>query len=154
MTLKLSPFVGGAVLCALPVLVACGGRGLPAPPEPEPPATGASTTIRPSSIPSGSLSLRDLLQGKASGLEFITGADGSERMQIRGISTIGSGQQNPQPLVLVDNIEVPSNQLSSALAGLTRDDIRKVDVLKDVASTSSYGMRGAGGVILITTTRR
>jgi len=143
-----------AALCALPVLSACGGRGLPSPEAPDPPATGAATTINANTIPSGSLTLQDLLRGKASGLEFISDGAGNERIQIRGISTIGQGTQNPQPLILVDNIEVPANQLSTALSGLTRDDIRKVDVLKDVASTSSYGMRGAGGVILIFTTRR
>ena len=145
---KLAPAVA---LCALPFLGACAGQGLDEPKLPDPPREGASTTITTATVPSGSLSLRELLQGKAAGLEFVTQADGTERIQIRGIASIN---QTPEPLIQVDNIEVPANQLSSALAGLTRNDIRRVDVLKDVASTSSYGMRGAGGVILIFTNRR
>ena len=151
MSLKLASFVSGAALCALPLLSACGSGGLPDPDIPRPEPTGASTTINQSQVPSGSLTLQELLQGKASGLEFITQGDGSQRIQIRGMASIS---QTPQPLILVDNIEIPVNQLSSALAGLTRDDIKRVDVLKDVASTSSYGMRAAGGVILIFTARR
>jgi len=147
-----SSFVSGIVLVgALSLLGACGGPGLPEPEAPAPPATGAAATVRPSQVPSGELTLQELLRGKTSGLEFIAQGDGTERIRIRGI---GSMSQTPEPLVLVDNIEIPANQLRSALAGLTRDDIRKVDVLKDVASTSGYGMRAAGGVIIIYTTRR
>lgn len=50
-------------------------------------------------------------------------------------------------------MQVSAGQLETALAGLTTADIRQIDVLKDVASTAIYGMRGAGGVILITTRR-
>ena len=151
MSSKWLSFLSGAALCALPVLAACGSGGLPEPEPPRPEPTSASTTISQSQIPSGSLGLQELLQGKASGLEFVTEGDGSQRIQIRGMASIS---QTPQPLIMVDNIEIPVNQLSSALAGLTRDDIKRVDVLKDVASTSSYGMRAAGGVILIYTNRR
>jgi TonB-dependent SusC/RagA subfamily outer membrane receptor len=48
---------------------------------------------------------------------------------------------------------VRGESLASALAGLIPEDIRRVDVLKDLASTSIYGMSGAGGVIIITTRR-
>ena len=66
---------------------------------------------------------------------------------------MGTVNEDREPLILVNNVEVPSRALESALSGLTRDDIKQVTVLKDVASTSVYGMRGAGGVILITTKR-
>jgi len=147
MSWKSAVLLGGAALC----LTGCGSKGLPDPAVPEPERTGAVSTIQTSQIPSGSLTLQELLRGKASGLEFITQADGGQRIQIRGTASIN---QTPEPLIQVDGIEVPMNQLGSALAGMTRDDIKRVDVLKDVASTSSYGMRGAGGVILIYTNRR
>lgn len=147
MTWKSAALLGSVAFC----LAGCGAKGLPEPASPQPGQTGAVSTIDTNQIPSGSLTLQELLRGKASGLEFITQADGSQRIQIRGMASIA---QTPEPLIQVDGIEIPANQLSSALAGLTRDDIRKVEVLKDVASTSSYGMRAAGGVILITTTRR
>lgn len=147
MTWKSAALLGSAAV----LLAGCGGKGLPEPDVPQPDRGGAVTTIQSSSIPSGSLTLQDLLRGKASGLEFITQSDGSQRIQIRGMASIS---QTPEPLILVDGIEIPANQLSSALTGLTRDDIKRVDVLKDVASTSVYGIRAAGGVILIFTTRR
>jgi TonB-dependent SusC/RagA subfamily outer membrane receptor len=61
---------------------------------------------------------------------------------------------HPEPLFIVDGTEISPRDVESALAGLTRDDIKRVDVLKDLSSTAVYGTRGAGGVILITTTRR
>jgi TonB-dependent SusC/RagA subfamily outer membrane receptor len=98
---------------------------------------------------SQSVRLDELLRGRAAGLEVITQPDGSYRLKIRG-----NPSQEQEPLVIVDGIEISTRNLDSALAGLNRDDIRQVEVLKDVASTSSYGMRAAGGVILITTKRR
>jgi len=147
MTWKSAALLGSAVV----LLAGCGGKGLPEPAVPQPDRSGAVSTVQSNQIPSGSLTLQDLLRGKASGLEFITQADGTQRIQIRGMASIS---QTPEPLIQVDGIEIPANQLSSALAGLTRDDIKRVDVLKDVASTSIYGIRAAGGVILIFTTRR
>ena len=70
--------------------------------------------------------------------------------RIRGTNSL---QNDRAPLFVVDGIQIPDHGVHTALAGLTPDDIRQVDVLKDVASTSIYGMRGSGGVILITTRR-
>src|SRR5512140_1803096 len=89
----------GSAVC----LAGCGGKGLPEPASPEPDRSGAVTTIQTSQIPSGSLTLQDLLRGKASGLEFITQADGSQRIQIRGMASIA---QTPEPLIQVDGIEI------------------------------------------------
>ncbi|MGH7575763.1 MAG: TonB-dependent receptor plug domain-containing protein, partial [Longimicrobiales bacterium] len=73
----------------------------------------------------------------------------------RGLATLGdSSITGPQdPLFIVDGTPVDARAIETALAGLTRQDIRQVDVLKDVASTSIYGTRGVGGVIVITTRR-
>jgi len=49
------------------------------------------------------------------------------------------------PLILLDNVEIPSIQM------VNPDDIESISVLKDAASTSIYGSKGALGVILITT---
>jgi iron complex outermembrane receptor protein len=58
-----------------------------------------------------------------------------------------------EPLFVVDGIPTSAAHLETALSGVVSEDIRQIDVLKDVASTSIYGMRGAGGVIIITTRR-
>lgn len=86
------------------------------------------------------------LQGSIPGLSVTTsnGKPGSKAsMQIR--SALGSIQGSTEPLILVDNVEV--NDLSL----INPDDIEGISVLKDAASASIYGVRGAFGVILITT---
>ncbi|MDR2472391.1 MAG: TonB-dependent receptor [Tannerella sp.] len=50
------------------------------------------------------------------------------------------------PLVLVDGVERPADRIS-------KDDIESVSVLKDAAAVAPYGLKGANGVLLITTKR-
>jgi TonB-dependent starch-binding outer membrane protein SusC len=144
-------------------LAACGGPGLP-PAGPGPgevdvgydtrPAegvTGAVSSVSEESIPEGAiLNLEELLRGRVAGLQIVKGPGGRPVMRIRGVQSFSVEQE---PLIIVDGIQISPAHLSMALAGLTRSDIRQVDVLKDISSTSIYGMRGAGGVILITTRR-
>jgi TonB-linked SusC/RagA family outer membrane protein len=63
---------------------------------------------------------------------------------IRGVTTFGSGFY---PLILIDNIEVSTNDL----AKMHPDDIASFSVLKDATATALYGARGANGVVLVTT---
>lgn len=65
----------------------------------------------------------------------------STEFWIRGISTFGA---NKKPLVLVDGIERDMDLVNP-------EDIQSFSVLKDAAATAIYGVRGANGVILITT---
>ena len=70
------------------------------------------------------------------------GADDSQ-IYIRGRATFaGDGQ----PLVLVDGVERSFSQIAP-------DDIQTISVLKDASATAVYGVRGANGVILVTTKR-
>jgi len=74
-----------------------------------------------------------------------SGAPGSDdaTINIRGRATFaGSGE----PLVLVDGIERPFSQIAP-------DDIESISVLKDASATAVYGVRGANGVMLVTTKR-
>lgn len=61
---------------------------------------------------------------------------------IRGKATTNSAS----PLILVDGIE-------SSFSSINPDDIEQMSVLKDASATAVYGVRGANGVILITTKR-
>lgn len=127
----------------------CGGKSAPEQ-APPPDNTAAVSTVSGAQLKGTAMRLDELLRGRAAGLDVVTGEDGVTRLRIRGMGSING---DPEPLVLVNNIEVPVSRLENALAGMTREDIKEVRVLKDVASTSVYGMRGAGGVILITTKR-
>ncbi|MDR1865451.1 MAG: TonB-dependent receptor [Bacteroidales bacterium] len=64
---------------------------------------------------------------------------------IRGITSFGAGKVDP--LILIDNVEMTTNDLSR----LHPDDIASFSILKDATATALYGARGANGVILITT---
>lgn len=108
--------------------------------------TGAVATIdysdlslsRPATTTSG------LLQGASAGLYVMqtSGKPGSEGiyMRIRGTGTLN----NAEPLIIVDGFEGSINNVNP-------QDIASISVLKDAASCSIYGNRGANGVVLITT---
>jgi TonB-linked SusC/RagA family outer membrane protein len=75
----------------------------------------------------------------------VSGAPGEDdtKINIRGRATFaGDGS----PLVLVDGIEREFSQIAP-------DDIETISVLKDASATAVYGVRGANGVILVTTKR-
>ncbi|MDD4659751.1 MAG: TonB-dependent receptor, partial [Massilibacteroides sp.] len=67
---------------------------------------------------------------------------GSSSINIRGVGTL----QSSTPLVIVDGVE-------QSMADLDPTQIQSMTVLKDAASTSMYGSRGANGVVVIETKR-
>ncbi len=74
-----------------------------------------------------------------------SGAPGMDdaKINIRGRATFaGDGS----PLVMVDGVEREFSQVAP-------DDIESISVLKDASATAVYGVRGANGVILVTTKR-
>lgn len=112
--------------------------------------TGAVATVTEDETSSvNQLHIDELLRGRVAGLQVISTASGVT-YRLRGQNSILSEQE---PLFIVDGVPTTSVQLPFALSGVSTEDIRQIDVLKDVASTSIYGMRGAGGVIIITTRR-
>lgn len=109
---------------------------------------GAITTVEPGRLNVGTTrSLSNNLAGNVAGILAVQrsgepGYDNSE-FWIRGINTFG-GAKNP--LVLVDGIERSLNDIDVA-------EIESFSVLKDASASAVYGVRGANGVILITTKR-
>ncbi|GAB3501865.1 TonB-dependent receptor [Spirosoma knui] len=85
------------------------------------------------------------LQGTAPGLRVqqTSGQPGATPTIVLRGGTEFSGSGSP--LYVVDGVIVPS------LFGINAQDIEKMDVLKDAASTAIYGARAANGVILVTT---
>ncbi len=86
------------------------------------------------------------LQGITPGLSVVipSGEVGSDPvMKIRG--QLGSLKGGSAPLLLMDNVEIPSIQM------INPDDIESISILKDAASASIYGAKAAFGVVLITT---
>ncbi len=107
---------------------------------------GAISTIDASSlkVPVGNLS--SAIAGKIAGAVVMqrnaepgAGAD----FWIRGISSFGA---NNRPLILVDGIERSMDLVDP-------EDIQTFSILKDATATALYGVRGANGIVLITTKR-
>lgn len=97
------------------------------------------------STPSANIS--QAISGKIPGVitSQTSGAPGADDAQIyiRGRATFAG---DAQPLVLVDGVERSFSQIAP-------DDIETISVLKDASATAVYGVRGANGVMLITTKR-
>ena len=91
-----------------------------------------------------------MLQGRVPGLQVIRLKNGDISLRIRGTSSLS---QDGEPLVVVDGMSVQPGNLTRVLRSLDPHEISSIRVLKDVASTSAYGMRGAYGVIVIETKR-
>lgn len=96
-------------------------------------------------------SIQNALAGRLPGLFQLqsSGQPGNDAASIfiRGISTYAG--VDTSPLVLIDDIESDMATLSQ----LSPNDIQDVAILKDAASTSIFGLKGANGVILVTTRR-
>lgn len=95
---------------------------------------------------SNSLSLTNMLQGKAPGVfsQTTTGQPGAAgNIQIRGISNFG----NTQPLIVIDGQYSSIAQMNT----INPNDVESQVILKDAAATAQYGARAAAGVIVITT---
>lgn len=88
----------------------------------------------------------EAIQGRLAGVQvtFGEGSPGADpEIKVRGGTSI---TQDNAPLYIVDGI-----QMDNALSIISPKEIESIEVLKDAASTSIYGARGANGVVLITT---
>ena len=92
--------------------------------------------------------VEELIEGRAPGVQVIRRSDGTFSLRIRGTS---SPAGRNEPLIVIDGTAVFEGRVGQALAALTPQDVLRIDVLKDAASTALYGMRGGNGVIVITT---
>ncbi len=83
------------------------------------------------------------LQGKVAGVQIISSGQPNSQPQVR-IRGTGSVLAGAEPLYVVDGV------LTDDIRNINNADIISLDVLKD-ASAAIYGVRGANGVIIITT---
>lgn len=90
--------------------------------------------------------LGNALQGHLPGVQTVqySGMPGGDDpvIRIRGIGSLNSAE----PLVLVDGVERPFTQLDP-------NEVQDISILKDASATAVFGVRGANGVILVTTKR-
>jgi len=108
--------------------------------------TGSISTITGSDLRKQAIpNIVSALVGKVPGAYIRTTGNepgGANSIKIRGLSSInGTGE----PLYVVDGIYIDNINF------LNPSDVKSIEILKDAASTSIYGSRGANGVVLITT---
>ncbi|WP_206082116.1 SusC/RagA family TonB-linked outer membrane protein [Maribellus sediminis] len=109
---------------------------------------GSINTINPKELKIAPTNLTAAFAGKLAGVISYQrsgepGADNAEFF-IRGVTTFG---YKNDPLILIDGLEVSSNDL----ARIEPDNIASFSIMKDATATALYGARGANGVILVTT---
>ncbi|GET25647.1 SusC/RagA family TonB-linked outer membrane protein [Prolixibacter sp. NT017] len=97
--------------------------------------TSAISTLGPKEVLKAPGGVTDALQGSIAGVNVSGG-----KIRIRGTSSITGGTD---PLWVVDGV------IDGAIPN--EDEIASIQVLKDAASCAIYGVRGANGVILVTT---
>src|SRR5690606_7138038 len=110
-------------------------------------SVGAITTVDVKDLQSPAPSITNLLGGRAAGVISMqnSGEPGKNLAEfwVRGIGTFGA---NASALVLIDGLEGDLNTIDPA-------DIESFSILKDASATAVYGVRGANGVVLVTTKR-
>ena len=107
---------------------------------------GSQASVKVEDLKLPVANLNTVLAGRLAGVVSVQrngepGSSGAD-IWIRGISTFSSSLS--APLVLVDGVP-------RTFSDIDPEDIASFSILKDAAATAVYGVRGANGVILITT---
>ena len=99
-------------------------------------------------VKSPAASVSNMLAGAMPGVSAVqtTGQPGqdSATIKVRGMGSLNAGMS--EPLILVDGVERDFTQIDP-------NEIESISVLKDASSTAVFGVRGANGVVLVTTRR-
>ena len=99
-------------------------------------------------VKSPNASVANVLAGRVTGLSAVqySGRPGGEDpiLYVRGVGSLTSSASTP--LMLVDGVERAFSQLDP-------NEIESISLLKDASATAVYGVRGANGVIIVSTKR-
>lgn len=113
--------------------------------------TGSVSTITTKDLlQSPQANLSNALAGRLPGILSVqrSGEPGNDQstLRVRGVGTF-AGESSQNPLIMVDGVEVDD------MNNIDPNEVLSLTVLKDASATAVYGVRGANGVILITTKR-
>lgn len=111
--------------------------------------TGAISSVGTDALlKSPSASITNSLAGQLPGVSTLqtSGQPGADNAKIfvRGVGSLT--ENGGLPLILVDGVEREFSQLDP-------NEVESINVLKDASATAVFGVRGANGVILVTTRR-
>lgn len=114
--------------------------------------TGAVSSISAADIRTvPTANVQNALTGKLPGFfsQQSSGQPGKDASDfyIRGVSSLNPAGN--QPLIIVDDIQYSYDQLQQ----INVNEIESISILKDASTTAIYGIKGANGVLVVTTRR-
>lgn len=147
MPIKLAHLHSLVAPAAAVILLACvsGCGPPPAWGEPEPERDADPSVLQRGELNKAAITMEELLVGRLPGVN-VRRLRGGLSVQIRGITSVNSGTD---ALIIIDGVQ--SNGM--VLAGVNPDDVQRIEVIKDGAA-AIYGLRGANGVLVVTTRRQ
>jgi TonB-linked SusC/RagA family outer membrane protein len=107
---------------------------------------GAISSVSPQQLKTPVAKISSSLAGQMAGVVTVQGSGepgSATSFWIRGVSSFAGSNS---PLILVDGIERPMDLVDP-------EDVESFSVLKDATATAVYGVRGANGIVIITTKR-
>ena len=124
------------------LVVGCSTKGAAGSPDAPRPKTSTAAVTDASGK-----STAEMLEGRFPGVNVIRVAGGGIKVRVR---QSGDFDGRGDPLYIIDGVptEPPDGVLN-----IEPNEIARIEVLKDAASTSIYGLRGANGIVKITMKR-
>ncbi|HWJ29823.1 MAG TPA: TonB-dependent receptor plug domain-containing protein, partial [Flavisolibacter sp.] len=119
----------------------------------------------PQLVQSRQSNILNALQGKVAGVTISSTGGGPGQIAsilIRGVNSLNPDNNN-QPLFVIDGLPVDNStstlgtdgnrgtQMPNRISDINPEDVESVNILRGGAATALYGLRGANGVVLITT---
>lgn len=125
------------------------GKNQGEPSNAAPPDPSSGSTVTEEDMQRTNEPIEMALMGRVSGAWVTRTPDGGIAVRIRGATSIHGSNE---PLYVIDGIPIQPGP-NGSLVGINPYDIASIEVLKDAANVSMYGVRGSNGVILISTKR-
>lgn len=123
-------------------MAGCGAAASPEGPQPE--RDTNPSVLERSEMNQTAITMEELLLGRLPGVE-VRRVRGGLSVLIRGLSSFSTSNE---ALIIIDGVQ--SNGVT--LASVNPEDVERVEVIKDGAA-ALYGVRGANGVLIVTTRR-
>jgi len=140
-----------ALALLLAASIGCASKSAAPSPAPSPsssPTSDAASTVGSKEVTQNpNAPIEQVLQGRIAGVTVGRGSDGGLVVRIRGATSFNG---STDPLYVLDGMAITPGP-GGSLSGISPYDIESISVLKDAASLTMYGSRGANGVILIRT---
>ncbi|HUG41639.1 MAG TPA: TonB-dependent receptor plug domain-containing protein [Longimicrobiales bacterium] len=145
---RILPVPAAAVVLAVLLFPGCHNRAMSTDPH-APEVTGTGPVVDADEVDGQqAVRMEELLIGRFPGVRVIVEPGGGISVRVWGPGTM-SGRD---PLYVVDGMPIQVTP-GRGLDWLNPADIETIRVLKDISDTAAYGVRGANGVVVITTRR-